>query len=101
LKNVTEVIDMLYEGGLSVVEGNVTNTAEVKDVQKEFTVVQDNVPEGQEIFSVYQKKKGKPTKKVTAFAIAHDGHVTRLMYALLTSDVDFRELIRSIKNKNS
>jgi hypothetical protein len=88
---------MFYDGGLSIVEGNVSNSAEVKDVNKKFLIVQENVPDDESLYFVYQKKKGKPTKKVTAFALARDGHVTRLEYAILTSDVDFRELIRKIK----
>ena len=97
MRQIAEVTEMFYAGGLSIVESNVNNSAEVKDINKKFLEAQENVPEGESLYFVYQKKKGKPTKKVTAFAFARDGHVTRLEYAILTSDVDFRELIRKIK----
>lgn len=97
MRQIAEVTEMFYENGLSIVEDNVNHSAEVKEINRKFLKAQENVPEGETLYSVYQKKKGKPTKKVTAFAFARDGHVTKLDYAILTSDVDFRELIRKIK----
>ena len=96
MRTVSDVIEFLYENGLTVVEDNVVQVAEAKNVQRDFEGYQ--IQElSEKLVSVYQKKKGKPTKKVTAFALVKEGHVTYLEYAVMTSDVDFRELFRACK----
>jgi hypothetical protein len=64
VRQIAEVTEMFYAGGLSIVESNVSNSAEVKDINKKFLEAQKNVPEGESLYFVYQKKKGKPTKKM-------------------------------------
>lgn len=89
MKQVNEVVQELYAAGLTVSENNIVCKSDAKTVSKE----QEEYPGA---VVVFQKKKGKPTKKVTAFAITHDGHISKLVYAIMTTDTDFRELIRKV-----
>jgi len=98
MKMASEVISFLYENNLTVVEDNVLQLSEAKTVQRDLERYQSEDLGNKKIVSVFQKKKGKPTKKATAFAIVEDGHVTLFEYAVLTTDVDFREIVRSIKS---
>lgn len=94
MKQVQEVVQELYAAGLTVNENDIVCKSEVKIVSKE----QEEYPAA---LVVFQKKKGKPTKKVTAFAVAHDGHVSKLVYAIMTTDTDLKELIRKISTTKS
>lgn len=97
MKKVSEVIELIYENNLTVANNDVKQVPEVKTVQRDYESYYDELSDGKLVY-VMQKKKGKPTKKITAFALVKDGHILHLEYAMLTSDVDFRELIRAIKN---
>ena len=91
MRTPTEVIQMASQAGITI-SNDIKSVPEVKTVQKLFEQ-SDTTPN---IF-VYQKKKGKPQKKVTAFAVAKQGHIEKMVYAMLSSDVDLRELFRRAK----
>lgn len=91
MRTPTEVIQMASQAGITI-SNDIKSVPEVKTVQRLFE--QSNITPN--IF-VYQKKKGKPQKKVTAFAVAKQGHIEKMVYAMLSSDVDLRELFRRAK----
>jgi len=97
VKTVSEVINMIYENNLTVANDDVKEVPETKTVQRDFESYRDDPTDDKLVF-VMQKKKGKLTKKVTAFALVNDGHVSYLEYAMLTTDTDFRELVRVLKS---
>ena len=97
MKTVSEVINMIYENNLTVANDDVKEVPETKTVQRDFESYRDDPTDDKLVF-VMQKKKGKLTKKVTAFALVNDGHVSYLEYAMLTTDTDFRELVRVLKS---
>ena len=91
MKQPFEVMKMASECGVTI-SNDIKMMPEVRNVQRLF---EQEKPDG--IISVLQKKKGKPQKKVTAYASAKPGHIERMVYAMLTSDVDLRELFRKAK----
>ena len=92
MRQPVEVMRMASEAGITI-SNDIKMVPEVKNVQRLFE--QENQ---QQLISVLQKKKGKPQKKVTAFAVAKPGHIERMVYAMLTTDVDLRELFRKAKD---
>lgn len=92
MRTPVEVMRMANEAGITI-SNDIKSVPEVKQVQKLFEAEGQNV----NLVSVLQKKKGKPQKKVTAFAIAHPGHVKKMVYAMLSSDTDLKELFRKVK----
>jgi len=95
LRTPAEVMQMASIAGVTI-SSDIKSIPEVKQVQRLFEQ-SDITPN---VF-VYQKKKGKPQKKVTAFAVARQGHIERMVYAMLSSDVDLRELFRKVKELQS
>lgn len=92
MRQPVEVMRMANEAGITI-SNDIKMVPEVKNVQRLFE--QENQ---QQLISVLQKKKGKPQKKVTAFAVTKPGHIERMVYAMLTTDVDLRELFRKAKD---
>jgi len=92
LRTPVEVMRMANEAGITI-SNDIKSIPEVKQVQKLFEL-EEQKPD---IIFVYQKKKGKPQKKVTAFALAKPGHVRKMVYAMLTPDTDLKELFRKAK----
>lgn len=86
-----EVMQMASEMGITI-SNDIRMVPEVKTVQKMY---EQEGPD--KVIAVAQKKKGKPQKKVTAFATAHQGHIERMVYATLSSDTDLKELFRKAK----
>lgn len=91
MKQPVEVMQMANENGVTI-SNDVRMVPEVKSVQKMYE--QENIAN---VIAVLQKKKGKPQKKVTAFAVVKPSHIERMVYAMMTSDVDLRELFRKAK----
>lgn len=91
MRTIEEVVKMAAEAGVTISD-NIGRFAEAKVVNNNFLNCHE-----ESIVPVYQKKKGKTTKKVTAWAVAAPGHISKLEYAMMTSDVDFRELFRKVR----
>lgn len=91
MRSIEEVIKMATEAGITISD-NVKRFADVKTVNNSFNSCQE-----ESVVPVYQKKKGKATKKVTAWAVAAPSHISKLEYAMMTSDVDLRELFRKVR----
>lgn len=91
MRTPAEVTQMASQAGITI-SNDIKSVPEVKQVQRLFeqSDIKPNI-------LVYQKKKGKPQKKVTAFAVARQGHIESMVYAMLSSDVDLRELFRKAK----
>lgn len=83
---------MAHNAGITI-SNDIRMVPEVKNVQR--LLEQETVTN---IVKVMQKKKGKPQNKATAFAIVKPAHIERMVYAMLTSDVDLNELFRTVKN---
>lgn len=92
MRQPVEVMKMANEAGITI-SNDIRMIPEVKGVQRLFEQEDPN-----KVISVLQKKKGKPQKKVTAFAIAKPNHIERIVYATLTPDTELRELFRKVKN---
>lgn len=95
MRSVTEVESMVYEQNLTVKADSIERITEIKTVNKLYQEIEDKT----NIICVYQKKKGKPTKKITAFGIFQNGHFSRIVYALLTTDSELKELLRNANSK--
>ena len=93
MRQPVEVMRMASEAGITI-SNDIKMVPEVKNVQRLFEQEDQN-----NVISVLQKKKGKPQKKVTTFAVAKPGHIERMVYAMLTTDVDLRELFRKAKDR--
>lgn len=93
MRQPVEVMRMASEAGITI-SNDIKMVPEVKNVQRLFEQEDQN-----SVISVLQKKKGKPQKKVTAFAVVKPGHIARMVYAMLTTDVDLRELFRKAKDR--
>ena len=91
MRHPFEVMQMASDVGLTI-SNDIRMVPEVKTVQKMY-----EQEDPKKVIAVMQKKKGKPQKKVTAFAIAQYGHIERMVYATLSSDTDLKELFRKAK----
>lgn len=91
MKNPIEVMQMASVNGVTI-SNDIKMVPEVKMVQRLY-----EQEDPSKVIAVLQKKKGKPQKKVTAFAIAKPGHIEKMVYAMLSPDVDLRELFRKVK----
>lgn len=89
MRKPEEVMTMASDAGVTI-SSDITVISEVKTVQKMFEQQEGAI-------GVFQKKKGKPQKKITAYAIAKPGHIEKMVYALVTPDTDLRELFRKVK----
>ena len=92
MRQVSEITAMAIDNGVTISD-NIERMVDPKAVTKRMETVDT---EGKVVVS-YQKKKGKPTKKITAFATAYPGHIESLIYCIPTSDVDLREIFRQVK----
>lgn len=91
MRQPVEVMRMANENGVTI-SNDIRMVPEVKSVQKMY-----EQEDPAKVITVLQKKKGKPQKKVTAFAAARPSHIERMVYATMTPDVDLRELFRKAK----
>ena len=92
MRSIEEVIKMATDAGVTISD-NIKRFSDVKVVNNSYLANQE-----ESVVPVYQKKKGKATKKVTAWAVAAPSHISKLEYAMMTSDVDLRELFRKVRN---
>lgn len=92
MRRPVEVMEMAHNAGITI-SNDIKMVPEVKNVQR--LLEQETVTN---VIKVLQKKKGKPQNKSTVFAIVRPAHIERMVYAMLTSDVDLNELFRAVKN---
>ena len=93
--NKEEVLSLANEFNLTVDLNDVYIFSDTKEIT-------EKAESGSFNFFVYQKKKGKPTKKVTAGLKIKEGSkfISYIRYAALTSVQDFKELFRKVNSSN-